>query len=120
MMEVSGCLVCSQRHLLGHCEIQEAALDGPFLIQQGSSSYSYISILIISMLIIKFGKLHTTGEELIFPVVSEVLRNVLDKSSQDITEIIPLSNAKTHIQCKDRLKMWKILYIVQQQILDSC
>ncbi|KRZ66689.1 Zinc finger MYM-type protein 6 [Trichinella papuae] len=46
----------------------------------------------ISFLIAKTGKPHTIGEELILPVVSEVLHTVLHKPATDIIKKIPLSN----------------------------
>ncbi|KFD51387.1 hypothetical protein M513_07792 [Trichuris suis] len=46
----------------------------------------------ISLLIAKSGKAHTIGEELLLPVVSEVLNTVLHRPSADVILKIPLSN----------------------------
>ena len=43
--------------------------------------------------IVKSGKTHTIGKELILPAVSEVLRNVLHKSPHDIIKTIPQSKS---------------------------
>uniref|UniRef100_A0A5S6QNG0 DUF4371 domain-containing protein n=1 Tax=Trichuris muris TaxID=70415 RepID=A0A5S6QNG0_TRIMR len=44
------------------------------------------------MLIAKTGYAHTVGEELLIPVVSEVLETVLHRPSADVVKKIPLSN----------------------------
>lgn len=46
----------------------------------------------ISLLIVKSGKSHTIGEQLILPAVEEVLKTVLHKSPFDILERITWSN----------------------------
>ncbi|KFD54718.1 LOW QUALITY PROTEIN: hypothetical protein M514_04418 [Trichuris suis] len=52
----------------------------------------------ISLLIAKSGKAHTIGEELLLPVVSEVLDTVLHRQSADAILKIPLSNDT--VQCR--------------------
>ena len=46
----------------------------------------------ISLLIAKAGKPHTIGEELILPVVKEVIKTVLHKSPEQVIKSIPLSD----------------------------
>uniref|UniRef100_A0A5S6Q4E5 DUF4371 domain-containing protein n=1 Tax=Trichuris muris TaxID=70415 RepID=A0A5S6Q4E5_TRIMR len=46
----------------------------------------------VSLMIAKSGKPHTIGEELLLPVVSEILRTVLHKPPAEILKKIPLSN----------------------------
>ena len=57
--------------------------------------FSILSILLsnhISLLIAKAGKPHTIGEELILPVIKEVINTVVHKPASDIIRKIPLSN----------------------------
>ena len=46
----------------------------------------------ISLLIVKAGKPHTIGEELILPAVKEVIKTVLHKSPEQVIKLIPLSD----------------------------
>jgi hypothetical protein len=55
----------------------------------------------ISLLIVKSGKPHTIGEELILPAVSEVLRTVLHKPPSDIIKKIPLSKRRIDEMSED-------------------
>ncbi|KFD60685.1 hypothetical protein M514_10614 [Trichuris suis] len=46
----------------------------------------------VALMIAKSGKLHTIGERLLLPAVSEVLRTMLRQPAADIVKKIPLSN----------------------------
>ena len=46
----------------------------------------------ISLLIAKAGKPHTIGEELILPIIKEVIKIVLHKSPDQVIKLIPLSD----------------------------
>ncbi|KFD50438.1 hypothetical protein M514_08665 [Trichuris suis] len=61
----------------------------------------------ISLMIARSGKAHTIGEELLHPVVSEVLRTVLHMPAAETIKSIPLSNNTVQRRIDEMGKMWK-------------
>ncbi|KFD47648.1 hypothetical protein M513_11439 [Trichuris suis] len=61
----------------------------------------------ISLMIARSGKAHIIGEELLHPVVSEVLRTVLHMPAAETIKTIPLSNNTVQRRIEEMGKMWK-------------
>ncbi|KFD49151.1 LOW QUALITY PROTEIN: hypothetical protein M513_09975 [Trichuris suis] len=61
----------------------------------------------ISLMIARSGKAHTIGEELLHPVVSEVLRTVLHMPAAETIKSIPLNNNTVQRRIDEMGKMWK-------------
>uniref|UniRef100_A0A5S6QK69 DUF4371 domain-containing protein n=1 Tax=Trichuris muris TaxID=70415 RepID=A0A5S6QK69_TRIMR len=71
---------------------KQPKLGKPFSWTSKEVSDGMLASYRISMLIAKAGYAHTVGEDLLIPVVSEVLETVLHRPSADVVKKIPLSN----------------------------